>query len=612
MIRLINDDVLQADFAGLPPINLVVTSPPYNVGICHSIDTELLTKDGWKFYTDIQVGELAASVNPTTFEIEYHPIEKIILMDYQGDMVSITKPRSAIDIMVTPNHRCFVKKRTRWKDDRHKWEFVAAADLDKNYSHKVLCGNLKWRGDKTSTFNIDNHIIDMHLWAEFMGYYISEGCICNSQPGQYVTAITQKLGVKCETIEKCLRRLPWNVYIRNDGKYKQFVITNKSLYLWILHNVKKYAHLKIIPTLIKDLDVRCIRIFLSAYLIGDGSKSLPNSHSYYTSSKQIADSIQELELKCGNSVKINKDIRNSKLLGYYIYCKVSNDTKNYLEPIISKSDIRRVEYKGKVWCIQIKNHLFISRRNGRVGIHGNCYDKHVDTMTYDQYLAWCKQWLAKMHSVMAEDGRLCVNIPLSVTPVHLNKKKGAEDINYPIAADYVRVAQEVGFKYYRTIIWQKLGSNKTCWGSWRSARAPFVIDPNECILVCYKGTWKRKEKGESTIGGRDFMLYIKNLWTMQPETKSEHPAAFPPELPKRCIQLFSYKNDVVCDPFMGSGTTGDAAVRLERNFIGVEMSGDYFNKAKERVEGAETQTAISKTLMPNIPLDMRDNSAETW
>jgi DNA modification methylase len=63
---------------------------------------------------------------------------------------------------------------------------------------------------------------------------------------------------------------------------------------------------------------------------------------------------------------------------------------------------------------------------------------------------------------------------------------------------------------------------------------------------------------------------------------------------------------------MGSGTTSDAAAQLERSFIGVEISEDYFNKAKERIEGAETQTSISKTLMPNVPLDMRDNSSETW
>jgi site-specific DNA-methyltransferase (adenine-specific) len=194
----------------------------------------------------------------------------------------------------------------------------------------------------------------------------------------------------------------------------------------------------------------------------------------------------------------------------------------------------------------------------------------------------------------------------------LNKTKGAEDINYPVAADYTKICQAVGFKYYRTIIWQKLGSNKTCWGSWRSARAPFIIDPNECILVFYKNQWKRKDTGTSTVSGKDFMTYIKNLWTMNPETRSKHPAAFPTELPNRCIQLLSYKEDTIMDCFLGSGTSGEAAVRLGRNFVGVEMSKDYFNMAKERIEEAELQTSLISSIMPNIPIDHKTDVDESW
>ena len=241
-------------------------------------------------------------------------------------------------------------------------------------------------------------------------------------------------------------------------------------------------------------------------------------------------------------------------------------------------------------------NLVVTSPPYNVGIE---YDKHVDTMTYEEYLVWCKKWLSKIYQHMTDDGRMCINIPFSVTPQHLNKVKGAEDINYPVAADYTKICQEIGFKYYRTVIWQKMGSNKTCWGSWRSASSPFIIDPNECILVFYKNQWKRKSKGVSTIGTKEFMTYVKNLWTMRPETHSKHPAAFPLELPNRCIKLLSYKGDVVCDPFLGSGTTGESAVRLERSFIGVEKSIDYFNMAKERIDTAEIQTSLIKSIMPD-------------
>jgi site-specific DNA-methyltransferase (adenine-specific) len=253
-------------------------------------------------------------------------------------------------------------------------------------------------------------------------------------------------------------------------------------------------------------------------------------------------------------------------------------------------------------------NLVVTSPPYNVGIE---YDKHDDTMTYEEYLKWCKLWLKKVYDAMAEDGRICINIPFTINPAHsTSRKRGSFEnhINYPVVADYTHIAQSVGFTYYRTMIWQKMGSNKTCWGSWMSARAPFVIDPNECILVFYKGTWKRKDKGTSTITKHEFMTYIKNLWLMNPQTKSKHPAAFPTELPKRCIKLFSYREDTVMDCFMGSGTTGEIATQLGRNFVGVEMSQNYFDEAKVRIENAETIAQISEKVMPEDPAD----EGESW
>ena len=247
-------------------------------------------------------------------------------------------------------------------------------------------------------------------------------------------------------------------------------------------------------------------------------------------------------------------------------------------------------------------NLIVTSPPYNVGIE---YDGHVDTMTYEQYLVWCKQWLTRMFELLDDNGRICINIPFTITPIHENgrkkgqrKKKGVEDINYPILADYTRIAIEVGFRYWRTLIWDKSHSNKTCWGSWRSASAPFMRDPSEAILVFHKTDWKRKDKGISTITGPEFMSWTKNVWKIHPETKSKHPAAFPAELPERCIKLFSYLNDTIFDPFMGSGTTGMEAVRLGRNFVGVEMSADYYTDAEVRISQTKFQTDITNTFNP--------------
>jgi site-specific DNA-methyltransferase (adenine-specific) len=228
------------------------------------------------------------------------------------------------------------------------------------------------------------------------------------------------------------------------------------------------------------------------------------------------------------------------------------------------------------------------------------YSDHADTLIYKDYLEWCEKWLRKMYNAMADDARICINLPFTINPEHLNKiNSGEEYTHYPVVADYTKICQNVGLKYLTTIIWEKNISMKTCWGSWKSASAPFFRDPSEAILIFFKSKWKRLNKGISIIRGSEFMSWTKNIWQMTPETKSKHPAAFPFELPKRCIKLLSYKNDVVCDCFMGSGTTGDAAVRLGRNFIGVEKSTEYFQMAKERIDTAEIQTSLIKMIVPD-------------
>ena len=183
----------------------------------------------------------------------------------------------------------------------------------------------------------------------------------------------------------------------------------------------------------------------------------------------------------------------------------------------------------------------------------NCnidYDVYKDNLSYDEYMKWNKKWLLKMFEIMADDGRICINVPFTISPE--TKNKNGSWSNHPVASDFIRIIQESGFKYWRTVIWEKnIAENGTGWGSWKSASAPFMRDPSESIIVAYKKQWERLQNGESTITGPEFMSYTKNVWKIRPETHSAHPAAFPLELPYRCLKLFSFKNDWIFDPFMG-------------------------------------------------------------
>ena len=116
-----------------------------------------------------------------------------------------------------------------------------------------------------------------------------------------------------------------------------------------------------------------------------------------------------------------------------------------------------------------------------------------------------------------------------------------------------------------------------------SASAPSIPTQHEYILVFGKSE-KRYNKGTSTISKEEFVKFTDSVWQMKPETKKiGHPAPFPVELPYRLIQLYSYQDDVVLDPFMGSGTTGIACQKTGRKFIGIEKEKTYFELAKKRL-----------------------------
>jgi site-specific DNA-methyltransferase (adenine-specific) len=140
------------------------------------------------------------------------------------------------------------------------------------------------------------------------------------------------------------------------------------------------------------------------------------------------------------------------------------------------------------------------------------------------------------------------------------------------------------------IIWDKAASASasTAWGSWLSAANPVLRDVHEYILVFSKGSFRRPVDGrESTISRDEFLEWTKSVWTFPAVSARQigHPAPFPEELPRRLIQLYTFKGDVVLDPFAGSGTTCVAARDLGRHYIGYEIDAEYYRLAQARLQG---------------------------
>ena len=209
---------------------------------------------------------------------------------------------------------------------------------------------------------------------------------------------------------------------------------------------------------------------------------------------------------------------------------------------------------------------------------GKKYDAKAedDFLDYGEYLEWTEDWMSAAYKVAKPDGRMCVNVALDTN-------KGGRR---PLSADITAAALNVGWQYHATIIWDEgTISRRTAWGSFRSASAPHIIAPVETIIVLYKDVWKKQTKGLSTLTKEEFIEWVLGKWAFRGESAKRigHDAPFPRELPRRLINLLSYKGDTVLDPFLGSGTTMIEAVAGERHAVGTEISPWYASLARDRV-----------------------------
>jgi DNA modification methylase len=216
-------------------------------------------------------------------------------------------------------------------------------------------------------------------------------------------------------------------------------------------------------------------------------------------------------------------------------------------------------------------HLMVTSPPYNVGKE---YDQNLDLT---EYLEMLKDVFAETYRVLVVGGRACVNI------ANVGRKP-----YIPYHKFVIDAMLEVGFLMRGEIIWQKaLGANGNCaWGSWQSASNPTLRDIHEYILVFSKDKFSRSKKGENTISRDEFLEYTKSIWSFRPESakKVGHPAPFPVELPYRCIQLYTFKGDVVLDPFGGVASTAIAAIKSGRHFVCFDVNSEYVRKANKRVD----------------------------
>jgi len=211
---------------------------------------------------------------------------------------------------------------------------------------------------------------------------------------------------------------------------------------------------------------------------------------------------------------------------------------------------------------------------------GKLGDEEIcDYMDWNNYYNWCSKWLKEIYRILKSDGRFCLNHYFSFGG-------GRRKVRVAPLMDLNWIAtKKIGFKHHAVAFWlDRTLKKRTAWGSWLSASSPYLNSPLEGILILYKEKWKKEKKGVSTIIKEDFIKGCSGLWEIKPENKKFNPCPFPEKLPELCINLLSFKNDIILDPFLGSGTTAVVCKKLERRWLGIEISKNYCEITKGRIE----------------------------
>jgi len=287
----------------------------------------------------------------------------------------------------------------------------------------------------------------------------------------------------------------------------------------------------------------------------------------------------------GTSGRFNHD--SSKFYSSKIYSDISKSKlEHFQENPIPENGINNIFCRSSEKMEELPDnsiHLMVTSPPYNVGKE---YDKDLSIEEYRNLL---KSVFKEVYRVLVVGGRACINV------ANVGRKP-----YIPLHSFIIEDMLKLGFFMRGEIIWNKGSSAGTsmAWGSWLSATNPTLRDIHEYILVFSKGNNGRTAgKKESTIIKEEFMEFTKSVWSFPTQSAHSvgHPAPFPIELPLRLIKFYTFKGDVVLDPFIGSGTTAIAARKLERKYVGYDISKEYCKLAEARIKKEFAQKTLRAT-----------------
>jgi len=227
------------------------------------------------------------------------------------------------------------------------------------------------------------------------------------------------------------------------------------------------------------------------------------------------------------------------------------------------------------------------------------YDQFEDDLEFDQYRTFSNNWLREAYRVLKDDGRIAINLPYEIN----RQSKGGRIF---MVAEIWNIMKSIGFGFFGIVDLEEESphrSKTTAWGSWMSPSAPYIYNPKECVILAYKKHHIKKVKGEPQWSAvmveqedgkekktytedqkKEFIDLVYGQWKYFADTKQLTKATFSLDIPNNAIKILTYKNELILDPFVGSGTSLVAAEIQGRKWIGIELSPNYCEIAKNRVK----------------------------
>lgn len=370
---------------------------------CYDNKTEVLTRDGWKLFKDVNKDDEFVTVNKRGV-IEYQRPENIVCLDTHKKLLVIKN--QTIDLAVTLNHNMYGVEANEYRRGERIFGFVQAKDLPNQF---VIPRTAKWGGRRKKTFvlpsvkkyhregkgmgckNSEELNIGMDSWLKFLGFYTAEGSCSNGYKVSLACTKNKK------EVKAMVSELPFKL---KEGK-NEFYTFDKQLWAYLKRLGR--SNEKQVPEFVKELSREQIELFLEWYGKGDANTN-NGFRIFYTSSKKLADDVQELLLKIGRIGIIKTRERRGEVWIKDHWAKINHPQYEVLERIkkrvswLDKRDMEIVEYNDKVYCVTVPNHTLYVRKNGKPCFCGNT------SMFWSGPNKMFNQTLKKMEPKLIEEG----------------------------------------------------------------------------------------------------------------------------------------------------------------------------------------------------------------